>query len=177
MSKYTPVRIAVAPILAIAVSLWISGALHHYTHTRYHSSPPPGPGSHTPLDCSSPGEPARTFDDLLDAIEWVESKGDPWAVGDNGNAVGAYQIHKIYVDDVNRISGYREHGNRKIYPYAYTDRANPQKSREIVTVYLKHYGGTCEEMARTHNGGPRGPWKESTKAYWIKVKARMEGTK
>jgi hypothetical protein len=106
-----------------------------------------------------------TFDDLLDAIEWVESKGDPWAVGDNGEAVGAYQIHKIYVDDVNRIS--------KKYFYPYPCRTSAEYSRQMVTIYLKHYGGTFEEMARKHNGGPNGHKKESTKEYWEKVKSRL----
>jgi hypothetical protein len=108
-----------------------------------------------------------TFSDLLDAIEWVESKGDPWAVGDNGDAVGAYQIHEIYVRDVNRI-GLLGHN------FDFQDREDPVKSRKMVTIYLKHYGGTFEEMARKHNGGPQGHKKESTKAYWLKVKARME---
>jgi len=107
-----------------------------------------------------------SFLDLLDAIEWVESKGDADAVGDNGNAVGAYQIWKIYVDDVNRILG------KKIFTYE--DRWNKEKSRGMVATYLSHYGGTFEEMARKHNGGPQGHKKESTKKYWEKVKERLE---
>ncbi len=118
--------------------------------------------------------PAHTFDDLLDAIEWVESKGDPWAVGDDGAAVGAYQIHKIYVDDVNRILGYKLFKGEKFYPFDYQDRCKPEKSREMVSIYLNHYGGTFEEMARKHNGGPKGHLKQSTSAYWLKVKSRME---
>jgi hypothetical protein len=116
-----------------------------------------------------------TFDDLLDAIEWVESKGDPWAIGDDGRAVGAYQIHKIYVDDVRRIMLKRF----ATYSWSvgvpnYQSRQDPEKSRDMVTTYLKHYGGTFEEMARKHNGGPKGHLKEATKSYWLKVKARME---
>ena len=118
--------------------------------------------------------PVLTFEDLLDAIEWVESKGDPWAVGDDGAAVGAYQIHKIYVDDVNRILGYKLFKGEKFYPFDYQDRCKPEKSREMVSIYLNHYGGTFEEMARKHNGGPNGHNKESTKSYWLKVKSRME---
>jgi len=114
---------------------------------------------------------AHTFDDLLDAIEWVESKGDPWSVGDGGDAVGAYQIHKIYIDDVNRLA------KSRIGYFEYSDRSDKDKSREMVKIYLKHYGGTLEEMARKHNGGPQGHKKESTKPYWLKVKARMESAK
>ncbi len=140
-------------------------------------SPPTEPETqaHTPSSSRS-GEPAHTFDNLLDAIEWVESRGDPWAVGDNGNAVGAYQIHKIYVDDVNRIQ--KSYNTpmlmRRDGQFTYRDRENKQRSREMVTIYLNHYGGTFEEMARKQNGGPQGHKKESTKAYWLKVKARME---
>ena len=46
---------------------------------------------------------SATFEDLLDAIESVESGGNANAVGDNNRAVGSFQIWKIYVDDVNRI--------------------------------------------------------------------------
>ena len=117
--------------------------------------------------------PTFNFDDLLDAIEWVESKGNPWAVGDDGAAVGAYQIHKIYVDDVNRIRRAMVWGDTYGCLYTYRDRENKQRSREMVTIFFKHYRGTFEEMARKHNGGPNGHKKESTKAYWEKVKARM----
>jgi len=109
----------------------------------------------------------HTFNDLLDAIEWVESKGDSNAIGDGGDAVGAYQIHKIFVRDVNRILSKEK--------YIYSDRADRDKSREMASIYLTHYGGTFEEMARKHNGGPQGHKKEATKSYWLKVKARMEG--
>ena len=103
---------------------------------------------------------------LLNAIEWVESKGDVNAIGDSGRAVGCMQIHKIYVRDVNRILGYDK--------YTYADRYDRAKSREMARVYFNHYGGTVEEMAKKFNGGPMGHKKKSTESYWEKVKARME---
>ena len=66
----------------------------------------------------TPSVQQSSFEDLLDAIEWVESKGDANAKGDpimrttgfpkyeewtEYRAVGSFQIWKIYVDDVNRI--------------------------------------------------------------------------
>ena len=153
-----------------------------------------------------------TFDDLLDAIEWVESRGDANAVGDpkpwgiyidnygqevskgiEYQAIGAYQIHKIYVDDVNRILSLRGIENA----FAYNDRWDKGKSRDMVAVYTEYYGTKAwnkiwdsgqfettderegfikyyELQTRIHNGGPRGWRKESTKAYWQKVKARLE---
>ena len=115
---------------------------------------------------------------LLDAIEQVESGGDPNAVGDGGEAVGSFQIHKIYVDDVNRINTFGP-------KYSYDDRYDKDKSREMTKAYLCWYirftrgiwkkpeweGRRWEYMARIHNGGPDGWKKESTKAYWEKVKA------
>ena len=135
-----------------------------------------------PLSAGSPSPPPHNglpanFDDLLDAIEWVESKGDANAIGDGGRAVGAYQLHKIYVDDVNRINVFGPQ-------YVYGDRLSKSKSREMVRTYLFWYiRFTCrlikspeckirefEYMARIHNGGPRGHLKDSTKQYWEKIK-------
>lgn len=181
-----------------------------------------------------------TFNDLLDAIEWVESKGDANAMGDaidrpdciNGStypnfdydhiigyqfryfdahnnpieygvkdgklyakeyqAVGAYQIHKIYVDDVNRII--RSWKGHDVIHFHYEDRWDRDSSRLMVTYYLNHYykkstaldyvidsetltediNTKFERMACIHNGGPDGWKKESTKEYWEKVKNRME---
>ena len=106
-----------------------------------------------------------TFEDLLDAIEQVESGGDANAIGDNGNAVGSFQIWRIYVSDCNRISGKK---------FKFSDRLSREKSREMVGIYLTHYGGTIEEMARKHNGGPNGHKKQSTEKYWLKIKAELE---
>ena len=117
---------------------------------------------------------AANFNDLLDAIEWVESKGDANEVGDDGRAIGAYQIWKIYVDDLNRIKPIRYGYNQTINRFSYDDRLDPVKSREMVSIYLKHYGGTVEEMARKHNGGPNGHKKESIKKYWDKVRKVLE---
>ncbi len=154
-------------------------------------SPPNEPVSEiTPIEV-----PAYAFDDLLDAIEWEESKGITDAVGDGSAAVGAFQIHKIYVDDVNRIL--RIHKGplpADRTPFTYNDRLNRDWSRDMVKVYFTHYGGTLEEMARTHVAGPDG-WRNdpqwfvrnrgytpekaerkiaNAKAYWLRIKARME---
>lgn len=123
-----------------------------------------------------------TFEDLLDAIEWVESRGDANAVGDNGKAVGAYQLTKEALDDANdyvSLLWWKVTGNNVGF-YTYKDRWDKAKSREIATWYIRrwtagtgNYDATLEDKARIYNGGPRGYEKESTKAYWQKVKARM----
>jgi len=103
---------------------------------------------------------------LLDAIRQVES-GGRCVVGDSGKAVGVYQIHKVYVDDVNRILC------KKVYTYA--DRNDEAKSRKMVELYLTHYGkGKSQlDMARIHNGGPNGHKKQATLKYAEKIKSCM----
>ena len=110
-----------------------------------------------------------TFDKMLNAIEFVESGCNADAIGDGGNAVGSFQIWKIFVRDCNRIFGEDK--------YTYEDRKSRVKSREMATIYLNHYGGTTEEMVRKFNGGPQGHKKKATEAYWLKVKTRMESAK
>lgn len=116
---------------------------------------------------------------LLDAIAIVESNNNPNARGDFRRgvpmAIGAYQLWKIYVDDVNRIYGTE---------YDYEDRWDAAKSREMVRLYLVHYGKrysrltgkpcTLEVLARIHNGGPNGFRKEATKSYWKKVQKVLD---
>jgi len=106
---------------------------------------------------------------LLDAIMAVESGGDPNAIGDRGTAKGAFQLSRVYVEDVERIVG----GDM---------RYSPLISRAYVAVYLKHYATkerlgytpTWEDLARIHNGGPDGYFKPETEAYWLKVKEALD---
>ena len=117
---------------------------------------------------------------LLNAICNVESNGNASAVGDNGKAVGAYQIHKKYVDDVNRICKIK--GFKKRFTYA--DRYNSHKSRIMTAIYLDFYGkvyerkyskvATAEILAKIHNGGPEGWKKQATIKYWRKVEKRLK---
>lgn len=109
-------------------------------------------------------ETGHTFGDLLDALEWKESRGDANAKGDwvrkvrlidgewvldhiNGvyRAIGSFQLWKIYVDDVNRILGTWESkvinvDGEDIYRFTYADRLDRKKSRVMTWIYLTHYG-------------------------------------
>ena len=109
-----------------------------------------------------------TFEDLLDAIEYVESGGDPEAIGDGGAAVGCMQIHPIMVRDVNRILCWDG--------YTLDDRYDRYKSRQMCRIYLYHYckDMSLEDMTRCWNGGPTGYKKESTKKYWLKIRELLE---
>jgi len=104
---------------------------------------------------------------LLDAIEQVESGGDPNAVGDNGLAIGAYQIHPIVIKDANRILDEKK--------YNLKDRWDNNKSRDICRIIITYYEDTFEGMARRWNGGTNWHNKPATKKYWNKVKECMEG--
>ena len=107
---------------------------------------------------------------LLDAIRQVES-GGRCVTGDSGRGVGVYQIHKIYVDDVNRIL--------KRKAYTYDDRNDEAKSREMVRIYLTHYARVKKlsdpiEISRLNNGGPNGHKKTSTLKYADKIRKAMK---
>lgn len=118
------------------------------------------------------------FNELLDAISFIESNNRNTVIGDNGKSVGRFQISKAYIDDVNRFLK-----NKKIR-YSYEDRNDPIKSREIVRVYLIEYGKhyskvtgkipSIEVYARIHNGGPSGWKKSATNVYVKKIKSFIE---
>lgn len=103
---------------------------------------------------------------LLDAIAIVESNSNPNAVGDSGNALGAYQIWNAYWKDALEydpsIGG------------SYDQVKDPEYARKIIIAYWSRYGASVnyslEGLARIHNGGSTGYRKESTVRYWEKIK-------
>ena len=141
----------------------------------------------------------QTYEDLLNAIEWVESRGDANAIGDDGRAVGAYQLTKIYVDDINRLANIHNMDT----PFNYELRFNKEASRLMAIIYMTYYVNridgpiTDEYMARIHNAGPDG-WRDdpewfvrnrgytleraerkiaNAKEYWGKIKLRLSLTR
>jgi hypothetical protein len=109
---------------------------------------------------------------LLNAIEQVESGGRADAIGDNGKAVGCMQIHKTYVDEVNRILGKKK--------FTYADRKNKAKSREMTSIYLDYWAKQHKltdevQISRLHNGGSMGHKKKATLVYAEKIKKAMKG--
>lgn len=107
---------------------------------------------------------------LLDAIAEVETNNNPKAIGDKGRAIGLYQIHRAYWRDGTRILGVD-------WDYAYAFDTN--KSRKVVKAYLLHYGKgkSFADMARIHNGGPKGYKKKSTLSYVRKVEKLFQSKK
>jgi hypothetical protein len=113
------------------------------------------------------------WDTFVDAVIYVESRGNDSAVGDNGKAVGCLQIHPIMVREVNRLLAKYD------IPTTYTleDRYSREKSIEMFNIVSEEYY-CCEDytfmeyaeiVARRWNGGTRGDKKRSTIKYWDKV--------
>ncbi len=145
-----------------------------------------------------PSEP--TIDGLLDAIEWVESRGGHSITADIPAEVGPYQITKQYVDDVNRIIQVL---SMNIPYFTYEDRWDRSSSREMFKILTGYYWDKIliisedlrfEVLARIHNSGPDG-WRNDPRwfvrnrgytfeeavtkinnsiAYWELVKNAME---
>ena len=111
---------------------------------------------------------------LIEALCLVESGGDPNAVGDDGEALGILQIHRVYVDDVNRIL--------RDDIYSHNMRMSPWCSKQMFRTYVEHYATenrlgrppTLEDLARIHNGGPDGYKQDRTLPYWRKVKTVLD---
>ena len=112
------------------------------------------------------------LDRLIPALEHVESRGNPAAIGDGGRAIGILQIWDVVITDVNRAKGTR---------YTHRDALDPVKARAICRAYLSIYctpkrlgrQPTMEDAARIWNGGPNGHRKPATVKYWQKVAARL----
>lgn len=119
---------------------------------------------------------APAYERLTAALIEVESHGDDHAIGDrhmHDKAYGCLQIRKPCVDDVNRRFG------TKISPEDCL--GNRSLSVWVCQNYLKMYATRKrlgrepqqEDMARIWNGGPDGWRKNTTVAYWSKVKKQL----
>jgi hypothetical protein len=111
--------------------------------------------------------PSQDFEILLDAIAEIESKNRPGVIGDKGRAIGAYQIHRAYWKDGTRFLRVN---------WSYREAFNPKKARRVVRAYLLHYGKgrSLMDMARIHNGGPKGYKKKSTLVYARKIRSLLQ---
>jgi len=105
-----------------------------------------------------------TVDNLLDAMYAVESNRGKNLVGDGGKAIGPYQIWREYWQDAVEFD--------KSIGGKYEDCMNKAYAEKIVRAYWKRYapkGATLEQLARIHNGGPKGHTRNATLKYWKKI--------
>lgn len=79
-----------------------------------------------------PATPSITLKDFVKLIpKWEVYPDSPHTVvGDNGAAYGHYQIHKVMVDDYNRITGSKA---------THTDAFDPVVGERIAYAVLSHY--------------------------------------
>jgi len=105
---------------------------------------------------------------FLRALNMVEASGKHGnIIGDNGAALGGYQIHKAYWQDATSYD--------KSIGGSYSDVTNKVYAEKIVTAYLNRYARKAilandfETLARIHNGGRNGYKVKATLAYWKKV--------
>lgn len=106
---------------------------------------------------------------ILNAICLVESGGREDVVGDNGKAIGPYQIHREYWQDALEFDP--SIGGK------YKDCVSRGYSEKVVAAYMRRYAqkawNACdaEVISRIHNGGPQGYKKEATVKYWHRVRS------
>jgi hypothetical protein len=114
---------------------------------------------------------AQPSETLLDAIEQVESsgKGSNTPDGDNGKAIGPFQIHYVYWKDAVEYDKSLANGT-------YQKCRDPFYARKVARAYLTRYGKgkTDLQMARIHNGGPQGHKKTATQDYSQKVQVVLK---
>jgi hypothetical protein len=105
-------------------------------------------------------------DNLIDAIIYVESRGNTKAHNIKEDAVGCLQIRPIMLKEVNRLLGFNK--------YKLADRWSKAKSIEMFNVIKENTKKpTNEKLARNWNGGWNGYKKQSTLKYWYKVKEQL----
>ncbi len=123
------------------------------------------------------GVTTNNHESLLESICKVESNCNTTEIGDNGNAIGAYQIWKDYWHDACVFSEYDD----LMLSDGYSSCYDKEYSEKVVLVYWNRYATrkrlgrtpTDEDRARIHNGGPNGYKKDSTLKYWKKVQNEM----
>jgi hypothetical protein len=94
------------------------------------------------------------FSEILPLLKQVETNGDIKAIGDDGKAFGILQIHKVCIDDVNRMYGTH---------YTHKDAFSERCSEEIFRLYINagidrfvakyHTNPTEQDIVRMWNGG------------------------
>jgi len=123
----------------------------------------------TPIEVIIPDTP-----NIVDALIQVESRGNDSAVGDvhlGEPSIGVLQIRPIMVREINRILKLKGSSHK----YKNKDRFSRDKSIEMFTIWKEfhHKDSDYEKIARSWNGGPKGPKNPKTYSYWKKVEYQL----
>jgi hypothetical protein len=104
--------------------------------------------------------PIDSYKRIMDAVITVESSGDTLAFNPLEQAIGAFQIRPIRLQDYNNRTGNK---------YKLKDCYNLKISREIFLYYAKKIGyPNYEAIARDWNGSGK-----TTLDYWKRVKLNL----
>lgn len=105
----------------------------------------------------------------LKAVAWIESSGNPKAVGDNGKALGLYQLHKGVIDDYNKENHVLN---------THSDALEPITAHKIakwyltikIPKYLKYYGlkDTLANRLTAYNMGIKAVREKRTAKKYLK---------
>ena len=118
-----------------------------------------------------------TWDDFVQAVIYVESRGDNQAYNKKEKALGCLQIRPIMVREVNRIL--RKH--KVDLRFELSDREDRLQAIAMFDIMAEEVECCLdltqmeffEIVARKWNGGPRGHKKKSTQAYWERIKNQL----
>ena len=130
-------------------------------------------GTPAPVASSTTNQPTTTDmkPDIIDEtflrrLSEVESGTNDLAVNKREDAHGRYQIRAQYLADANEFMGTN---------YSLQDMHDPVKANTVVWAYLARWGtcfenrtgreATATDLARIHNGGPRGAERSCTLDY------------
>ena len=122
------------------------------------------------------------WNNVMDVIIQVESRGNAKAVDKSGTCVGILQMKKCLVDETNNILKRNKDERR----YTYSDRYNPQKSKEMFVILQNHFNKeqSVERAIRSWNAGfyyeKRYGWsslQRRTKSYYEKVMRYYKGVR
>jgi hypothetical protein len=116
----------------------------------------------------------KPINDLVNALIYVESRGIDSAIGDkhlDQPSVGVLQIRPIMVREVNRIC--KRIGSHQ--RFTLKDRFDRDKSVHMFLIWKEfhHKDSDFESIARSWNGGPKGPKLSRTIPYWEKVEKQL----
>jgi hypothetical protein len=111
---------------------------------------------------------------LIDALIYVESRGEDSAIGDTHlkePSIGVLQIRPVMVREVNRILKLKRTG----YKFKRKDRFSREKSIEMFMIWYEfhHKDSDYEKISRSWNGGPKGHRNNRTLPYWEKVQQEL----
>jgi len=116
-------------------------------------------------------KPLPTHRQFFTALAEFESGTVDNAIGDYGMSLGRYQIGRAYHADALLFS--------PSIGGVYQDVIKPDYAEKIITAYMLRYLGAdvwnnltdanIQLIARTHNGGPRGASKQSTKEFGVAI--------